>query len=104
MLLHIGDNVGLPLERVLFVLNARGMTARTRSCIEQAKKERRYTHCGATPKAYVVTQERGREHVYESAIASATLEKRWRDEVARRYLTETAVVSVDMAGIDEQLS
>ena len=95
MLLHLGGNVSVPLERLLFVLNDRGMTPRTRAYVERAKREHRYNSCAGTPKAYAVVQERGKEIVYASMIASATLEKRWRDETGRRYLLDTAVVSVE---------
>ena len=94
MLLHIGGNVSLPLERVLLVLNDRGITPVTRAYVERARRERRYHACGGKPKSYVVVREDGREAVYASAIASATLEKRWRDEVGRRYLFDAALMTI----------
>ena len=94
MLLHIGDNVCIPLERVLFVLNEKGLTPGTRAYLNTAKRERRFVGCVGKPKCYVVTHERGREMVHASMIASATLEKRWRDEIARRALNEVAVLTV----------
>ena len=95
MLLHIGENVSLPLDRLLFILNERGVTPRTRAFIEQAKAEHRYMRSGGKPKCYAVVQEHGREVVYESMLASSTLEKRLRDEAARKYLTEQSVVIVE---------
>ena len=95
MLLHIGGNAGVPLERLLFILSEKGMTPRTRAFVEQARREHRYNGCAGTPKAYAVVRDRGKEIVYASMIAPATLEKRWRDEIGRRYLFDTAVVSVE---------
>ena len=97
MLLHIGENIGVPLERVLFVLNDTGLTPATRAYLARARRERRYLACAGKPKCYVVASEHGREIVHASMIASATLEKRWRDEIARRYLNEEAVLTVTEA-------
>lgn len=97
MLLHIGDNVGIPLERVLFVLNDTGLTPGARAFIGCARREHRYIGCPGKPKSYVVVNEYGRETIHASMIASATLEKRWRDEIARRYLYEEAVLTVTEA-------
>lgn len=94
MLLHIGENRGIPLERVLFVLNGRNLSCDTRTYIDRARRERRYMACAGRPKSFVVVNQRGREIVHESVIASTTLEKRWRDEIARRYLNEEAVLTV----------
>lgn len=94
MLLHIGADVGVPLERVLFVLNERGMTPLTRAYLDRAKRERRLVPCLGKPKSYVVLRERGKEKIVASHIASSTLEKRWRDEISRAYLHDAAVLSV----------
>lgn len=94
MLLHIGADVGVPLERVLFVLNERGMTPATRAYIERARRERRFVPCAGNAKSYVVLRERGRERILASHIGSGTLEKRWRDEIGRVYLGDAAVLSV----------
>ena len=95
MLLHIGENVSIPLDRLLFILNERGITPRARAFVEQARAEHRYTRAGGKPKCYAVVREYGREVVYESMLSSATLEKRLRDEASRRYLTEQSVVIVE---------
>ena len=94
MLLHIGENMGIPLERVLFVLNERGIMPTTRAFVNRARRERRYVGCAGKPKSYVIVSEHGREVVHASMIASATLEKRWREEICRRYLNEAAVLTV----------
>ncbi len=97
MLLHIGADVSIPLERVLFVLNVRGMTPTTKAYVERARRERRYTPCAGKVKAYVVLRERGREKIFASHIASSTLEKRWRNEIGRAYLNEIAVLTISDA-------
>jgi hypothetical protein len=74
MQLHIGADVSVPLDKVLFVLNDSGMTPPTRAFVEKARKERRLTPCAGKVKSYVVLKERGRERVFASHIASA----RWR--------------------------
>lgn len=95
MLLHIGENVSIPLSGLLFIVNERGITPRTRAFIERAKEERRYMHAGGKPKCYAVVREHNREVVYESMLASSTLEKRLHDETTRKYLTDRSVVIVE---------
>ena len=94
MLLHIGADVSIPLDKILFVLNERGMTPPTKAYIDRARRERRLTPCAGKVKSYVVLRERGREKVFASHIASATLEKRWKSEICREYLNDVAVLTV----------
>ena len=94
MLLHIGADVSIPLDRILFVLNERGMTPPTRAYIERARRDRRLTPCAGKVKSYIVLRERGKEKVFASHIASSTLEKRWRSEIGREYLNDVAVLTV----------
>ena len=94
---HIGADVSVPQDKVLFVLNASGMTPPTRAFVEKARKERRLTPCAGKVKSYVVLKERGRERVFASHIASATLEKRWKSEIGREYLNEVAVLTISEA-------
>ena len=94
MLLHIGADVSIPLDRILFVLNERGMTPPTRAYIERARRDRRLTPCAGKVKSYIVLRERGKEKVFASHIASSTLEKRWRSEIGREYLNHVAVLTV----------
>ncbi len=94
MLLHIGADVSVPLERILFVLNERGMSPATRAYLDRAKRERRFVPCAGKPNSYVVLRERGRERILASHIASSTLEKRWKDEIGRAYLKSAAVLTV----------
>jgi hypothetical protein len=97
MLLHIGADVSIPLDRIIFVLNTCGMMPTTKAYIEKARKERRLTPCTGKVKSYVVLRERGREVVYASHIASSTLEKRWKSEIGREYLGEVAVLTISDA-------
>ncbi len=94
MLLHIGADVSVPLAKVLFILNARNMQPQTRAYIAHAKREHRLTNCAGDVKSYIVLRERGREQIYASHIASATLEKRCRSEVERAYINEVAVLTI----------
>ena len=98
MLLHIGADVSIPLDKILFVINDKGMTPPTKAYIERARKERRLTPCAGKAKSYVVLRERGKEKVFASHIASSTLEKRWKSEVSREYLNEIAVLTISEIG------
>ena len=98
MLLHIGADVSIPLDKILFVINDKGMTAPSKAYIERARKERRLTPCAGKAKSYVVLRERGKEKVFASHIASSTLEKRWKSEVSREYLNEIAVLTISEIG------
>ena len=97
MQLHIGADVSVPLDKVLFVLNETGMMPSTRAFSEKARKERRLTPCAGKTKSYVVLKERGKERVVASHIAVATLEKRWKSEIGREYLNEIAVLTISEA-------
>ena len=94
MLLHIGENEGIPLERILFVLNAEKCQPVTREYVTALKRAKRYRSCRGRAKAYVITRENGRDTVHESMIASATLEKRWAAQLRRTELNGLAVLSV----------
>ena len=51
MQLHIGADVSIPLDKILFVLNDSGMTPPTRAFVEKARKERRLTPCAGKVKS-----------------------------------------------------
>lgn len=97
MLLHIGADVSIPLDKILFVINERGMTPPTKAYIDRARKERRLTPCAGKPKSYIVLRERGKDKVFASHIATSTLEKRWKSEISREYLNEIAVLTISEA-------
>ena len=92
MLLHLGGDVSVPLDKLLFIVNERGMTPTTRAYIERAKKGRRYESCAGKPKSYAVSVLHGRETVHASNIASATLEKRWRQSISGGDLSEATLL------------
>jgi len=94
MLLHIGADVSIPLDKILFVVNDKGMTQPTKAYLDRARKERRLTPCADKAKSYIVLRERGKEKVFASHIASRTLEKRWKSEISREYLNEVAVLTI----------
>ena len=94
MLLHIGADVSIPLDKILFIINEACITPPTKAYIDRARRERRLTPCAGKVKSYVVLRERGREKVFASHIASATLEKRWKSEICREYLNDVAVLTV----------
>lgn len=98
MLLHIGADVSIPLDKILFVINERGMMPLTKAYIDRARKERRLTPCAGKAKSFIVLRERGKEKVFASHIASSTLEKRWKSEINREYLNEVAVLTISEIG------
>lgn len=93
MLLHIGADAAIPLDRLKFILNARGMMPKTAAYIERAKQEHRFTACSGRAKSYIVAEERGRETVYASQLAASTLERRLRAEITHQYLSDAAVLT-----------
>jgi len=98
MLLHIGGDVSSPLEKLICVLNVKGLSEDSRRYIERLKAEHRYRTCEGKPKAYVLINGYGnREVVCESHIAPATLEKRWRSACLHEKIEELAVLSVTAA-------
>ena len=97
MLLHIGADVSIPLDKILFIINEACITPPTKAYIDRAKKERRLTPCTGKTKSYVVLRERGKEKIFASHIASSTLEKRWKSEIGREYLNEIAVLTISAA-------
>lgn len=98
MLVHIGGGVSVSLERLICVLGARALSEDTRRLIERARLEHRYQGCAGRPKSYLLLRGRGgREMVYESVIAPATLQKRWRSACLHEQLQEIAVLSVTAA-------
>ena len=100
MLLHIGDDVGIPLEKLICVLNGKTLSPESRAVIDRVKKERvSYFSCGRKPKSYVLVRGSGTHlQVYESVIASTTLQRRWRSACLHEQIEELAVLSVTAAG------
>ena len=100
MQLHIGADVSIPLDKILFIINEAGMTPPTRAFLDKARRERRFAACAGKAKSFVVLRERGRERVFASHIAACTLEKRWKSEINREYLNEIAVLTISEAEQD----
>lgn len=94
MQLHIGEDVSIPLGGLICVLNRTGMMPDTEAYIARAKKRRRFRNCRGEAKSYLLVNEHGREVVYASPIAAATLEKRLRAEVHRDWVRECAVLTI----------
>jgi len=94
MQLHIGEDVSIPLDRLILVLNRTGMMPDTQAYIERAKRNRRFRTCRGREKSYLLVNEHGREVVYASPIAAATLEKRLRAEFHRDRIRDCAVLTV----------
>lgn len=98
MLLHIGGDISVSLTQLICVLNARGISDDSRRCIERARQEHRYQGCAGTARSYLlVNGYGGREMVYESPIAAATLQKRWRSACLHEQIEALAVLSVTAA-------
>ena len=89
--LHIGNDVSVPLDEIIMILNERSAMDATRDYIVEAKKKRRFINCRGTVKSFVFVRERGREVVYASPIASSTLQKRISEELSYKWLSEVAV-------------
>ena len=86
MLLHMGADQCVALDKLLLVINARGMQPRARAYIERAKREKRYIACDrGVPKSYVVAEAPGGALVYGTMISSGTLEQRWRQTMMPLY-------------------
>ena len=94
MLLHIGADVSITLDKILFVVHDKGMTQPTKAYLDRARRERRFSPCAGKAKAYVVVRGRGKEKVFASHIASSTLEKRWKSGINREYLNGTAILTI----------
>lgn len=95
MVLHLGEDLTVPVGKLIMIISAAGITAASRLFVERAIKERRYTACQGTPKAYAVVRERGRDMVYASMIAPVTLQKRLADSISRKGLFEAAVLTIE---------
>ncbi len=97
MLLHIGGDVSVPLEKLIMILNARRMQKVSADYIARARREHRMTACAGEVKSYILVRERGKEAVFASPISPATLEKRLRSEIGMTWLSEAAVYTVTEA-------
>ena len=97
MVLHLGEDLAIPVDQLLMIINGTNMTPETAAFVERCKKQRRFTPCQGEVKAYALVREQGktRDRLYASSIASSTLQKRLNDTISRKWLFEAAVLSVE---------
>ena len=80
MYLNIGNDMSVRDSAVIgrFDMDNTSTSKRTRSFLEKAQKNGEIVPCDDLPKSFIVTMEYGMAKVYESALSSATLEKRMK--------------------------
>ena len=80
MYLNIGNDMSVRDSAVIgiFDMDNTSTSKRTRSFLEKAQKNGEIVPCDDLPKSFIVTMEYGMTKVYESALSSATLEKRMK--------------------------
>ena len=78
MYLPIGNDLSVRTSTIVGIFDMDNTTTsqRTRDFLQRAQKEGQLISCDDLPKSYIVTVEYGMMRIYESAFASATLEKR----------------------------
>lgn len=78
MYLPIGNDLSVRTSTVVGIFDMDNTTTskRTRDFLTRAQKEGQLVSCDDLPKSYIVTVEYGMMRVYESTLASSTLEKR----------------------------
>ena len=80
MYLSIGNDMAVRDTSIIgiFDMDNTSTSKRTRSFLEKAQKNGEIVPCDDLPKSFIVTMEYGMTKVYESALSSATLEKRMK--------------------------
>ncbi len=80
MYLSIGNDMAVRTSSVIGIFDMDNTTTskRTRTFLNRAQKDGLIVPCDDLPKSFVVTAEYGLTRVYESALSSATLEKRMK--------------------------
>ena len=78
MYLPIGNDLSVRTSTIVGIFDMDNTTTspRTRDFLQKAQKEGQLISCDDLPKSYIVTVEYGMTRIYESTLASATLEKR----------------------------
>ena len=78
MYLSIGNDMAVRESSIIgiFDMDNTSTSKRTREFLNKAQKEGLVVPCDDLPKSFVVTAEYGLTRVYETTLASATLEKR----------------------------
>lgn len=80
MYLSIGNDMAVRSSSVIGIFDMDNTTTslRTREFLSRAQKEGAVVSCDDLPKSFVLTAEYGIPRVYESAMYTATLEKRMK--------------------------
>ena len=80
MYLPIGNDMSVRESSIIgiFDMDNTSTSKRTRHFLSTAQKEGAIIPCDDLPKSFIVTVEYGMTKVYESTLASATLEKRMK--------------------------
>lgn len=79
MLLHIGENRFVPVESIVAIVPAQGVSRDTERLIRDCVEIGRYYPSYGQPKAYVVATRDDATYVYAAATAVETLKERIRD-------------------------
>ena len=80
MYLNIGSDMAVRDKSIIgiFDMDNTSTSKRTREFLAKAEKEGQVVPCDDLPKSFVLTAEYGMTRIYESTLASATLEKRMK--------------------------
>lgn len=80
MYLSIGNDMSVRDSAVIgiFDMDNTSTSKRTRLFLEKAQRNGEIVPCDDLPKSFIVTTEYGMTRVYESTLATATLEKRMK--------------------------
>ena len=78
MYVNIGNDMSVRDSSVIgiFDMDNTSTSRRTRQFLELAQKNGEIVPCDDLPKSFILTSQYGMTRVYESTLASATLEKR----------------------------
>ena len=78
MYINIGNDMSVRDSSVIgiFDMDNTSTSKRTRLFLEKAQKNGEVVSCDDLPKSFILTVSYGMTRVYESTLASATLEKR----------------------------
>ena len=80
MYLSIGNDMAVREKSIIgiFDMDNTSTSKRTRDFLKAAEQEGGVIPCDDLPKSFIVTTEYGMTRVYESTLATATLEKRMK--------------------------
>jgi len=80
MYISIGNDMSVRENSIIgiFDMDNTSTSKRTRSFLEKAQKNGEIVPCDDLPKSFILTTQYGMTRVYESTLATATLEKRMK--------------------------